>query len=99
LNDCLQTGPNFIPKLFDVLIKFRSYSFALTADIKNTFLMVGINNPHRDVVCFLWLDDPCKLDSNVLHLHTFYKISFWAMSFPCNFGCSYYVNTEVNTLI
>jgi len=22
LNDCLQTGPNFIPKLFDVLIKF-----------------------------------------------------------------------------
>ena len=24
LNDCLQTGPNLIPKLFDVLIRFRN---------------------------------------------------------------------------
>ena len=23
LNDCLKTGPNMIPRLFDVLVKFR----------------------------------------------------------------------------
>ena len=65
LNDCLQTGPNFIPTLFDVLIKFCSYSFALTLDIEKGFLMVGINNPDCDAVCFLW---PSKPDSSVLHL-------------------------------
>ncbi len=33
INDHLETGPNFIPPLFDTLIKFRSYPIALTADI------------------------------------------------------------------
>ena len=37
LNGYLQTGPNFIPKLIDVLIKFRSYSYALTVDIEKAF--------------------------------------------------------------
>lgn len=23
INDCLQPGPNYIPKLFDILVKFR----------------------------------------------------------------------------
>ena len=43
LNDCLQIGPNFIPKLFNILIKFRSYPIAITADIEKAFLMVGIS--------------------------------------------------------
>jgi len=85
LNDCLQTGPNFIPKLFDVLIKFRSYSFALTADIEKAFLMVGINNPDRDVIRFLWLEDPCKPDSNVLHLH-FTRLVFGLRPSPAILG-------------
>ena len=58
LNDCFQTGPNYIPKLFDILIKFRSYSVALTADIEKAFLMVSINQSDRDVVRFLWFEDP-----------------------------------------
>jgi len=34
LNDCLKTGPNLIPKLFDILIRFHWHSIALTADIE-----------------------------------------------------------------
>ena len=36
LNDCLHTGPNYIPLLFDILI-FRSYPIAVTADIEKAF--------------------------------------------------------------
>ena len=42
LNDCLETGPNFIPHIFDMLAKFRWNSVGLTADIKKAFLNVGI---------------------------------------------------------
>ena len=38
LNDSLQTGPNLIPKLFDVLITFRWHLVAVTADIEKAFL-------------------------------------------------------------
>ena len=34
LNDCLETGPNLIPKLFNVLIKFRWHMVTITADIE-----------------------------------------------------------------
>jgi hypothetical protein len=34
LNDCLETGPNYIPQLFDTLVKFRWHGIGLTPDIK-----------------------------------------------------------------
>ena len=48
LNDCLQTGPNMIPKLFDILVKFRLHPIALVADIEKAFLMIGITEEDRD---------------------------------------------------
>jgi len=62
------SGPNFIPKLFDILIRIRSYYIALVADIKKAFLMVSIKNSDCDVVRYLWLEDPCKPDSSIIHL-------------------------------
>ena len=58
LNDCLQTGPNYIPQLIDVLINFRWNSIALTADIEKAFLMVGINDANKGMLRFLWFKDP-----------------------------------------
>ena len=37
LNDCVETGPNLIPDLIEILIRFRRYRFALTADITKAF--------------------------------------------------------------
>ena len=37
-NDCLMTGPNLIPKLFNILVKFRWNLVALTANIEKAFL-------------------------------------------------------------
>ena len=49
LNDCLMTGPNYIPKLFNVLIRFRSYPIALTSDIEKAFLMIHIAEADRTI--------------------------------------------------
>jgi hypothetical protein len=62
LNDCLETGRNYIPYLFDMLVRFRSNPIAITADFEKAFLMVGINNEHRDMLRFLWFDDPFSDD-------------------------------------
>ena len=68
LNDCLQTGPNLIPKLFDVLARFRSQLIAVTADIEKAFLMIGICESNRNMLCFLWFNDLKCEDSEVIQL-------------------------------
>ena len=60
LNDCLHTGPNYIPLLFDVLVRFRSYPIAIVADIEKAFLMIHIAKEDRDSLRFLWFEDPFK---------------------------------------
>ena len=52
LNDCSQKGPNLIPKLFKVLVRFRSYPIAVTADIEKAFLMIEIEESDRDPLVF-----------------------------------------------
>ena len=68
LNKFLETGPNFIPRLFDVLVRFRWNPVAISADIEKAFLMVGIDPNDRDMLRFLWPEDPERLNSKIRHL-------------------------------
>ena len=58
LNECLHKGPppKFDQKILDILIRFRTYKIALTADIEKAFLMVSVQESDRDVLRFLWFD-------------------------------------------
>ena len=67
INDCLLTGPYLIPKLFDILIRFRWNTIAITADIEKGFLMIGINHRDRNLLHFLWLKEPGNVNSEVCH--------------------------------
>ena len=58
LNDCLKIGENYIPHVFDQIIKFRWNAIGLTSDIEKAFLQVGINVEDRDMLRFLWYEDP-----------------------------------------
>lgn len=85
LNDCLKTGPNLIPKLFDILIRFRWHAVALTADIEKAFLMVEIAPNDRDMLRFLWLENPLDANSQVLHLR-FARLVFGLRPSPAILG-------------
>ena len=75
LNDHLQKGPNYIPKLFEVLVKFRWHSKAVTADIEKIFLMVGIKEADHDFLRFLWFKESKIPHSKMVRLQ-FSKLIF-----------------------
>lgn len=54
LNDCMETGPNLIPSLVEILLRFRRWKFGLTSDITKAFLQIQVIKEDRDVHRFLW---------------------------------------------
>ena len=51
-NDYLETGPNSLPQLFDVLTSFRSNLIAFTSDVEKAFLQVSVKADDRDTLRF-----------------------------------------------
>ena len=97
LNDCLETGPNFTPMLFDTLVKFRWHKIGLTADIEKAFLMVGINEADRDMLRFLWFEDPSKLNSEIVQLR-FTRLVFGLRPSPAILASTirHHLNTQLS---
>ena len=68
MNGHLLNGPNFIPPIFDVLVKLRSHATGLTADIEKAFLHIEIKESDPDKLRFLWIKDPNSKELNVQQL-------------------------------
>ncbi|XP_065064703.1 uncharacterized protein LOC135690935 [Rhopilema esculentum] len=66
LNECLELGDNYMPPLFDTLLRFRSHAIAITADIEKAFLQIEIDDKDRDALRFLWYDDISKPNPTVI---------------------------------
>ena len=62
LNDLMMKGPNLNPKLLGILIRFRLRPIAVTADIKQAFLQIGLNEEEQDLVRFLWYNEAISQD-------------------------------------
>ena len=56
LNGCLYAGPSLTTKLHDLLLTFRSNSFAVISDISKTFHRVIVHPEHRKWSKFLWVN-------------------------------------------
>ena len=50
LNDRLEIGNNYMPLLFDTLIRFRMKPLAITADIEKAFLKIQIHESDKDTL-------------------------------------------------
>nr|XP_037874350.1 uncharacterized protein LOC119630103 [Bombyx mori] len=64
LNDCLHSGPNLQADLTAIILKFRLFPIALTADIKQMFLAIGIREEDRRFLNILYKfdeDDTAKM--------------------------------------
>ncbi|GBN94576.1 hypothetical protein AVEN_251192-1, partial [Araneus ventricosus] len=73
LNDCLNTGPNLYPNLFELLIKFRENAVTYIADIRQAFLQILIDAEDRPFTRFFWKED---LNSDKLTVLNFTRVLF-----------------------
>ena len=58
LNDSLFVGPTLHPKLETILLRFRTYPVALTADISKMYRVVEFAEPDKDLHRFVWRAQP-----------------------------------------
>ena len=65
LNDCLMQGPNLVQLIAAGLINFRTKLYAFSADIEKAFLQILIKAVHRDVLRFLFPENPLNPLSKV----------------------------------
>ncbi|XP_066956312.1 uncharacterized protein [Macrobrachium rosenbergii] len=76
LNDCLECGPSLNPDLVEVLIRFRRWRVALTADITKAFLQIKVQREDQDVHRFLWQN------KGIVHVMRFVRVPFGNKSSP-----------------
>jgi len=81
LNDSLFSGPKFNHKIFDIIVRFRTYRIALVADVEKAFLMVSVCSKDRDALRFLWVDDVEK-PSPVVKKLRFTRLVFGVSASP-----------------
>ena len=58
LNDTLLVGPTVHPPLIDVILRFRSYPAALTADVSKMYRAIELARSDRDLHRFVWRSNP-----------------------------------------
>ncbi|GFT02249.1 integrase catalytic domain-containing protein [Trichonephila clavipes] len=81
LNSCLHIGPNLYPEIFDILLRFRLNTVAFTADMKQAFLQIMLNEEDRDVTKFLFSNDPSD-ESQLPSIYRFHRVLFGISSSP-----------------
>ncbi|XP_050298577.1 uncharacterized protein LOC126737642 [Anthonomus grandis grandis] len=60
LNDVMHKGYTVQPELFDILLRFRSFKFALTSDIEKMYRQVRVNPNQTYLQNILWRDHPSQ---------------------------------------
>ena len=58
LNDILMTGPTLHPTLEDILLWFRTYPMAISADISKMYRAIELSESDRDLHRFVWRRTP-----------------------------------------
>jgi len=83
LNDCLLAGPNLVPDLAAILLRFRASSLPVFADVEKAFLMVGLNPGDKRVAKFIWIKDKTlSLSPSNLLFYQFARVPFGIASSP-----------------
>ena len=69
------------PLLYDILLRFRSYPIALSADIEKAFFQISIAQQERDYLRFQWFDDITAKTPSIVK-YGFTRVPFGLNSSP-----------------
>ena len=61
--------------MYDILLRFRLGTIAITADIKQAFLQILVDKKDQNFLRFLWYDDVFSDDPNII-VHRFTRVIF-----------------------
>ena len=75
LNDCLETGPNTLPQIIDILLRFQLNKIALISDIKQAFLNFLIPESDRDFLRCLWVNVINSNETEII-IRRFTRVAF-----------------------
>lgn len=78
INDILHAGPNLQGDLFNILIKFRLFQVALSADCRQMFLNIGVRESDRRFQRIFYRFD----NSEPLSVYQFNRVCFGLKSSP-----------------
>ena len=81
LNDCLMQGPNLVQFIAACLINFRTGKYAFTSDLEKAFLQIIIRLEDRDLLRFLFPEDPLN-PLSVIKVYRFKVVIFGANCSP-----------------
>ena len=82
LNDILLVGPTVHPPLIDVLLRFRSYRVAITADVSKMYRAVELARNDKDLHRFVWRSNPTEVLKDYRMTRVTFGVS--ASSFAAN---------------
>ena len=66
IKDFIETGPDLLNTLADILARFRLKKFAMMADLTKCFFQIGITTEQRDLCRILWFDKNDVRERNVV---------------------------------
>ena len=81
LNDCLNPGPPLQNKMWEVLVRQRTFPVAITGDITKAFLQIRIRETERDALRFHW-----TTKNGELRILRFTRVLFGLVSSPFLLG-------------
>ncbi|XP_064459094.1 uncharacterized protein LOC135369435 [Ornithodoros turicata] len=83
-NEALHAGPNLNPDVLQLLLQFRTYEVALTADVEKAFLQIQLDPSDRDCLRFFWYAEPPKTGEPLPPVETWWmtRVPFGAKSSP-----------------
>ncbi|XP_063363959.1 uncharacterized protein LOC134652728 [Cydia amplana] len=79
LNDYILSGPDLLQSLLGILLRFREWSFAVTADIQEMFLQIQMRPEDQQSQLFLWRGTRRDMEPRVYKLN---RVCFGNVSSP-----------------
>lgn len=82
LNDCMESGPNLLPELFKILVRFRQHRIGVTGDVEKAFHQILVAESDRDALRFFWIKGLSGPERKEWVVYRFTRIPFGCTASP-----------------